>query len=293
MKGRLKQSILGVLIGLMLMPSPSHAQFGGIVFDPKNYSLQLAKKIEEASRWIETVSHYARIYENAVSQLTTLRGVLRNGEQMLGFNREMMTTISSIGRSIRTSFRIKRQLESLIVGRARALKEIDDRLRRGIFDPAADRRDLEDYLRSSIGRTSQDALANMERLERMDNTIARANYDMRKLAERKAESEEHIKEMEEKVEALKNCQTCTEKDRQIQALAVQIYQAEQQVEQTNIEMAKLRQEITERTEAIAEREEARLRFGSQVGTIADGWKKLVEAKRRAAEKIKDGQDGEQ
>jgi chromosome segregation ATPase len=130
----------------------------------------------------------------------------------------------------------------------------------------------------------------MERLEKMDNTIARASYDMKHLQANKAEAEENLKQMEDQVKALRDCDTCTEKDREIQALSIQIFQAEQQVEQTNAQLAKLRQEITERTEAIAEREEARLRFGSQVGTLAQGWTKLMEAKRQAAEKIKDGQD---
>src|SRR5262245_22458989 len=187
--------ICGIVLAELFSTAPkAQAQFGfGIVHDPIAYSLQVEKRIEELQRWIETVAHYARIYESAVNQLTTLRGVLKNAEELLGFDRKMLSTISDIGRSIRTSFRIKNQVESLIVGQARALKEIDSRLRRGIFDPDADKRDLEDYLRSSIGRTSQDALANIERLERMDNGVARAHYDMRKLQERKAEAEEHLK----------------------------------------------------------------------------------------------------
>ncbi len=162
-------------------------------------------------------------------------------------------------------------------------------LRNGIFDPEADRRDLEDYLRNGIGRTSQDALANMERLEKMDNTIARANYDIKRLSNNRAEAEEHLKAMQDAVEQLKNCEECTEKDREIQALAVQIFQASQQQEQTNAQIEQLRQQITERTERIAEREEARLRFGSQVTTLKDGWKKLVEAKQRVWDKIHDGE----
>src|SRR6185503_16235920 len=271
-------------------PLPTKAQiFGGIVHDPVNYALQVEKRVEEAARWVQTLDHYIRVYENAVRQLTTLTGVLKTAEQHLGFDKDMLTTISSIGKTIRTSFRVKRLVEGLVVGQVRALKEIDDRLRAGIFDPEADRRDLEEYLKNGIGRTSQDALANMERLEKMDNTIARANYDIKRLSNNRAEAEEHLKAMQDAVEQLKNCEECTEKDREIQALAVQIFQASQQQEQTNAQIEQLRQQITERTERIAEREEARLRFGSQVTTLKDGWKKLVDAKQRVWDKIHDGE----
>src|SRR5262249_16597467 len=217
--------------------------------------LQVEKRVEEAARWVQTIDHYARIYENAVRQLKTLTGVLKTAEQHLGFERQMLTTINSIGKTIRTSFRIKKLVEGLVVGRVLALKDIDERLRNGIFDPAADRRDLEDYLRNGIGRTSQDALANMDRLERMDNSITRASYDIKRLSNNRAEAEHHLKEMQDQLQGLKNCEECTQKDRDIQALAVQIFQAGQQVEQTNAEIERLRQEITQRTEAIAEREE--------------------------------------
>jgi hypothetical protein len=284
--------VVAAALTMTMMPVPAKAQiFGGIVHDPTAYALQVAKKVEEAQRWVQTIDHYVRMYENAVRQLTTLTGVLKTAEQHLGFHRETLTTISSIGRTIRTSFRVKRLVEGLVVGRVRALKEIDDRLRAGIFDPEADRRDLEEYLRNGIGRTSQDALANMERLERMDNTIARAHYDIKRLSNNRAEAEEHIKQMQEQLEALKNCDTCTEKDREIQALSVQIFQASQQQEQTNAQIEQLRQQITERTERIAEREEARLRFGSQVTTLKDGWKKLVEAKQKAQEKLRNKDSG--
>src|SRR5262249_4626244 len=159
------------------------------VHDPINYALQVEKRVEEAARWVQTLDHYIRIYENAVQQLTTLAGVLKTAEAHLGFHKNTLTLVSSIGQTIRTSFRVKRLIKVLVVGQVRALKNIDDRLRSGIFDPEADRRDLEDYLKNGIGRTSQDALANMERLTKMDNTINRADYDIKRLSINRAEAE--------------------------------------------------------------------------------------------------------
>src|SRR5436853_1613699 len=279
--------IVAAVMLVTMLPSPGRAQiFGGIVHDPINYALQVEKRVEEAARWVQTIDHYLRMYENAVQQLTTLTGVLKTAEQHLGFHKDTLTLMSSIGQTIRTSFRVKRLVEGLVVGQVRALKDIDDRLRNGIFDPEADRRDLEDYLRNGIGRTSQDALANMERLEKMDNTINRASYDIKRLSNNRAEAEEHIKAMQDQVEALKNCEECTEKDREIQALAIQIFQASQQQEQTNAQIEQLRQQIIERTERIAEREEARLRLGPQVTKLKDDWQKLVDAKQQVREKLR-------
>src|SRR5712691_9944095 len=99
---------LMVVISAMMIPMipvPARAQIlGGIVYDPTNYALQVEKRVEEAARWVQTIDHYARMYENAVRQLTTLTGVLKTAEQHLGFHRQTLTTISSIGKTIRTSF---------------------------------------------------------------------------------------------------------------------------------------------------------------------------------------------
>src|SRR6185503_16416333 len=125
MRTRVTQIVVGLTaIAVTLMPVPTQAQvFGGVVHDPINYALQVEKRVEESARWVQTIDHYLRMYENAVQQLTTLTGVLKTAEQHLGFHRQTLTTISSIGKTIRTSFRVKRLVEGLVVGQVRALKE--------------------------------------------------------------------------------------------------------------------------------------------------------------------------
>jgi hypothetical protein len=174
-KSLFRQLTLGLLIGILIMPArPAQAQFGfGVVFDPKAYALQIEKRIEEAQRYVE-------MFDNAVQQLTTLKGVLEQSEELLAKQRNAITTISNIGRTVRASFQLKEQLEAIIKTRLNMLRSIDDRLRRGILDPEADLRDLEEYLRTSIGRDSQDTVANLERLMRMDNTLARWELEWQK-----------------------------------------------------------------------------------------------------------------
>src|SRR5262245_16861671 len=156
---------LGLLIGILIMPvQPAQAQLGGVVFDPKAYALQVAKRLEEAQR-------YVKMFDNAVQQLTTLRGVLEKADDLVAKQRNAITTMANIGRTIRGAYQLKDQLEAIVISRMRTLKSIDERLRNGIFDPEADLRDFEEYLRNSVGRSSQDTIANLERLMRMDNQL--------------------------------------------------------------------------------------------------------------------------
>ena len=73
MNGIVRQMILGLLLSSILIGvdvRPAQAQW--TVFDPSQYALQVAKKIEEAARWVETINHYIRTYEQAVRR--SLRG---------------------------------------------------------------------------------------------------------------------------------------------------------------------------------------------------------------------------
>src|SRR5262245_43494146 len=110
-------------------------------------------------------------YQKLVEQLTTLSGVLKATEDLVAKQKNAITTMSNIGRTIRASFQLKDQLEAIVTTRLDMIKRIDDRLRNGIFDPEADLRDLDEYLRNSIGRSSQDLIANRERLVKMDNQL--------------------------------------------------------------------------------------------------------------------------
>src|SRR5919107_1604605 len=109
----LRYAIVGVLLGLLLVPAvPVQAQF--TVWDPTNYSLQLAKKIEEANRWLETVRHYATMVDKTIQQLTTMQGILRNVDEQLARNVRLVRFISNVGQIVRGSFQLKRQLEGMI-----------------------------------------------------------------------------------------------------------------------------------------------------------------------------------
>ncbi len=105
-KSLLHQFTLGLLIGVFIMPpSVAHAQW--TVFDPSQYALQVSKKVEEANRWLQ---HYT----NLVQQLTTLSGVLKAADDLVAKQKNAITTMSNIGRTVRASFQLKDQLEGVV-----------------------------------------------------------------------------------------------------------------------------------------------------------------------------------
>ena len=266
----MRQMLIGLILGLFIMPAPV-AQAQWTVYDPAQYTLQWEKRIEEANRWIQTINHYARIYENAVQQWTTLMGVLTQAEKLVFHNSVWLATMSNIGRSVRGVFLLKNQLEALIRTRIRAIKAINDRLRNGIFDPDADLRDFEEYLKDSIGRTSQDTVANLERLARTDNQLERLLYEMQTASARKAGAETQKKQAQANLDRelakpeSQRCASC------ISDLKQEISNCELLITQLDAEISRLQAEIVTRTKKYNVVLEERVNFGQQVQSSNEAW----------------------
>src|ERR1700754_4344958 len=113
MRTRLSRyAIVGLLLGLLIVPAtPVQAQF--TVWDPTNYALQLAKKIEEANRWLETVRHYATMVDKTIQQLTTMQGILRNVDEQLARNVRLVRFISNVGQIVRGPVSHKRRTQRM------------------------------------------------------------------------------------------------------------------------------------------------------------------------------------
>ncbi|MGI8811271.1 MAG: hypothetical protein ACR2IH_01925, partial [Pyrinomonadaceae bacterium] len=161
---------------------PVQAQW--TVFDPSQYVLQVEKKIEEAARWVETINHYISMYEKAAQQyqkmvesVTSLRGILDKAEEQIMRHKQLITTYATLGRLIRGMFELKRRIETTITSQIQSVVNISRRLRNGIFDMDANKRDLDDFLRHSIGRRADAQFANLERLAKLDSELERMLYD--------------------------------------------------------------------------------------------------------------------
>ena len=179
---QLVMSLLLVSILIGLEPKPAQAQW--TVFDPSQYVLQVAKRIEEASRWVQAVQQYVQMYEKAVQQyqkmvesVTNLRGILSKVDEQITRHKQLITTYAAIGQLIKNTFELKRRIENTITSQIRSIVNISRRLRNGIFDMDQNKRDLDDFLRHSIGRRADAELRNLERLAKLDSELERMLYD--------------------------------------------------------------------------------------------------------------------
>lgn len=282
-----RQLLLGVVIAAILMPATAQAQW--TVFDPTAYALQVKKRIEEINRWVETVNQYTRMYENAVGQLTNLKGILQTVDEALANERRMRTLVSNWGQAVRLSFRLKNQLVNLVTGSARAVMNIEQRLRNGIFDPEADKRDFAEYLRYGIGKTAQDTEAEFERLKKMDNQLERIVYDQQREAEQLAQLNTYIAGKKEELERLKNCDDCTDKDRDMEQLSFEIAKLEEKATKAQAEVSRLFDLKAKRVEEIYKIEEERTHFGRNVRNMNKAWRGITDATIRLREGLQNGQ----
>src|SRR5262245_13489770 len=279
--------LIGVLIAVLLMPVPAQAQW--TVFDPANFKIQIKNQIDQLSRWVQTVNQYMAMYENAVGQLTNLKGILKTADELLAHDKRMRQFISYWGQAIRMSFRLKNQLVNLVTGAARAVMNIEQRLRNGIFDPEANKRDFAEYLRYGIGRTAQDAEAEVERLMRMDNQLERIIYDHQRESEDLAQLYSYIAAKKEELERLKDCDDCTDKDRDLEQLSFEIAKLEEKATKTQNEVSRLFDQKAKRVEEIYKIEEERTRFGRTIITMNKAWRGIADATVKLRENLQNGQ----
>jgi hypothetical protein len=259
---------IGLLVSSLLVPSTAQAQWA--VHDFAQFELQLSKRLEEANRWVQ---HYLTL----VDQLTTLGGVLTAADELVAKQRNAVSTMADIGRTIRGAYQLKGQLEAIVISRTNWLKSTKARLDNGIFDPDADLRDLEEYFRNSIGRSSQDTVANYERLMRVDNQLRRMNEDLEKIRALRANTvkkQQAIKgKLDEETEKPdeQKCAPCIGSIKQdLTVHDLLIAQYDEQIEQ-------LMCQIEERKKRYNVQMDERYKFGQHVQSSSQGWTEFNKA----------------
>ncbi len=286
MKNVIKRVLLGILLGAILTPATIQAQF--TVFDPAQYALQIERQIEEANRWLERVKQYSDEINKMVEQITTMKGVLTQAEKLVLHNANLTRTMAQIGQTVRDVFALKRAMETMVISRLNMIKSIKTRLASGIFDPQADLRDFEDYLRNSIGRTEQDKIATMNRIAMFDATLARLYHDLQTAEARQAGAALEMKQAKNKLEAelakpqTEQCASC------ISDLKLEIATCEKMIADLDTQISNLSTQIEDRVKLYNLTMEERVRIANRVKATDEAWDQLSIVKDGIFEAIERG-----
>ncbi|CAN5692193.1 hypothetical protein BH18ACI4_BH18ACI4_10110 [soil metagenome] len=286
MKKVLRNMMLGLLIGVILTPSNAQAQW--TVFDPAQYTLQIERQIEEANRWLERVKQYSEEINKLAEQLSTMKGVLGQAEKLVLHNDNLTRTMARLGQTVRDVFALKRAIETMVISRLSMIKSIKTRLMSGIFDPEADLRDFEDYLRNSIGRTSQNKIATLNRIAMFDATLARLYHDLQTAQARQAGAATQMKQAKDKLDAelakpqVEQCATC------ISDLKLEIASCEKMIVDLDAQITNLSTQIEERVKLYNLTMEERVRIANRVRATDEAWSNLNIVKDSVFQAIEDG-----
>src|SRR5256886_4400271 len=272
MKHTIRHLMFGLLIGCLLSPTTTQAQW--TVFDPAQYSLQIERQIEEATRWLERVKQYSEEINKVAEQLSTMKGVLGQAEKLVLHNDNLTRTMAQIGQTVRDVFALKRSIETMVISRLNMIKSIKTRLMNGIFDPDADLRDFEDYLRNSIGRQEQDKIATMNRIAMFDATLARLYHDLQTAEARQAGAAQEMKQAKDKLDAElakpqeEQCAHC------ISDLKLEIANCEKMIADLDAQTTNLSTQIEDRVKRYNLTMEERVRIANQVKATDEAWNNL-------------------
>jgi chromosome segregation ATPase len=277
-----KQLLIGFLLGIIITPTqPAQAQW--TVFDPTSYAAQIEEMAREMDRWLQTVQHYTAMYDKAVKQVTSLGGILTIVDQQLARNKNLISSVAQIGQTVRHIFLLKRQIENMVQCRIRAIQQLDSRLKAGIFNPQQDLQDLEEYLRNSIGRSSQNTLANLERLANMDNEFERLRYELRNAYIRLAEAQAVLKQYEDMLTA--EMSKPEEERHSVALLQTQISNTKLQIEQIKAQINDLTEKLAAKTKQYGIQLDIRGTYGQQVHQTNKAWESTIPVRKEILEQI--------
>lgn len=210
----------------------------------------------------------------AIAHTTTMKGVLAEAEKLVLHNAKLTRTMAQIGKTVREVFALKRAMETMIISRLRMIMSIKSRLTSGIFDPQADLRDFEDYLRNSIGRTAEDKIATMNRIAMFDATLARLYHDLQTAEARQAGAALEMKQAKEKLDdelakpQTEQCGTC------ISDLKLEIASCEKMIADLDTQISNLSTQIEERVKLYNLTMEERVRIANRVKATDEAWDQL-------------------
>ena len=196
----LRHVVTGLLLGAILIGAAAPARAQWAVYDHPNWVLKFREIVAEANRWVETANHYADMYQKTADQLLTLGGILDKVDETLSRNKDIVVTFSNLGKAVRDSRRLWRQVQNMVHCRIQTIENMGRRLKNGVFDMDANMHDLETYVTSVIGKRAEDTIANIERAANGDPELERLRFRLYEIESQLAEQEENLKQYEKMLE---------------------------------------------------------------------------------------------
>lgn len=280
LRERMKQVTLGLLVGLMLVAPAQNAQAQWAVYDGANHATQLERMAQDAARWVETVNHYleeiqkySTMIDNQVEQITRLGNIMRTVDEQLARNRSLIYTIAGFGQTIRRIFQLQQDIRSMVACRILAVQRVWDRMRQGIFDPQQNMRDLEDYMRNSIGRASQNRVEYNELLLAQDAEFAEAVYQREIAMGRLARAEE----AQAALEAALTAETAKPASEQqgVDSLLRQLAECKQYIATLTEQIAEYTRTINRKMTQFGVKMDAHARFGQAIVRETEAWREMT------------------
>ena len=251
-----------ILFSFLMFPAaqPTRAQFA--TFDATNYALQVAKKIEEANRWLRAVQQYTQMYQKAIEQVSSLRGILSIVDEQITKNKQMVEGWAAVGRIVKGVYELKRQIENSIRSEIQAVVSISRRYRNGIFDMEANKRDLDDYLKHAIGRNADASLRNLERLARLDSSFERMLYDREMILAELALLYKEQAELQDRVTELRNIAS-SQQDK-IEGMLAQLREIGSRIATLELRLDGLKKQIEQKCKEYGLKIEQMTEFGKEI-----------------------------
>jgi len=281
--------VLGVLLALFILPAPLvHAQWA--VYDVANHTTQLERMAQDAARWIETLNHYLdqikkyeTMIDHQVEQITSLGNILHTVDEQLARNKNLIYTISSFGQTIRQIFQLQQDIRTMVSCRILAVERVWQRMQQGIFDPAQNMRDLEDYLRNSIGRSAQNRVEYNELLLAQDAEFSEAVYDREIAYGRLARAEEAEKKLENALTV--ETQKPAAEQHGVDTLLKQLADLKLYIAQLTQQIADYTKIINDKIRKFGVKFDAHARFGAAVKRETEAWTEMTRMNEQTMESL--------
>lgn len=279
LKERGRQILLGLIVGLILVPAvPVQAQW--TVYDPANHATQLERMAQEAARWMEKVNQYVEeikkyetMIDKQVEQITSLGNILKTVDEELARHKSLTNAVASFGKTIRQIFQLQQDIRTMVTNRILAVQRVWDRMRNGIFDPQQNMRDLEEYMRHSIGRASQQRVEYHELLLEQDAEFGEAVYNREVAYGRLARAEE----AQLALEAALTAETAKPAGEQqgVQSLLQQLADCKLYIATLTEQIAEYTRIINDKMTKFGVRIDAHARFGQAVVRETEAWREMT------------------